>query len=1034
MEHRMPTPEVLLEHRRFMLALARSLLRDEHAAEDVVQDATVAALTKPPRPGNLRAWLGKVTRHLALTRRRGELRRERRHRAAGWTDAAPATADSVARLELQRRVVDLVLALDEPYRAVIVHRFFDDLALKEIARRLDVPLETVRTRLRRALAQLRARLDADHAGDRRAWSLVLLPLLAAPARAGLAASVKGGVLVMAWKLKLAAVLVILGLLAWLAVEQWGSDAMPARVASHEVEPPPPPAEPGVPVDTPKTAGVDFAALDRDRDLHGTVVGETGAPVAGARVEAVRRPWLALADMAVLAAGDERPGPRTATGSDGTFALRLRRGEQVALRVHADGFAAVERRRCLAGGRVEVVLPRGRRLTVRVVDDRGAVLAGARLLLTKPNATTVEAGGSYLAMEGRTDEDGRCVFGGLVSREARFVVVLAEGAGTRAMQPVEAGAEEVEVVVPPARTVRGRVVDAATGEPVAGASVATSWVPFFAATTGADGRYALTCGPTDARQFVPDARLFVRAEGFAVAERPLGDEPVLDIELRRGRIAIGRVVDRAGRPVPDALVIARGTGVPAAETRSGPDGRFTLRGVPDGAKGVNVIAPGYTFAGAPLGTGDVGDVALQPGLRVEGVVQRDDGTPLDGVRVSFKGKRLFCLTDDLGRFRFADLSVSEGSLRVHLSDGREVERKVEAGAEDVVFVVDNSKAVVVLVTDPAGRPVAGADVFVFGEHGRLQARTDADGRARFAIQADVLRVSVRTERDDLKGGDWFAERVRDGKVAVTLAPAALITGRVFGPDGEPFGPSLLLAQGERGPASAIIKPNGSFRLKVGADAVLDLFLTGEVRDGFAPIAGRLDGVAAGTRGVVIRARRVAVDRTLRVQVVDPDGNGVAGARLVVPEMAAQANREARTGDDGYLNLEALPAAPFDVAVQNARAWRAKWAAPHPVRVVPAGQEIVLRFRATVAVTGRVLLPDGSPYRHLVELWRDRTFLASARTDESGAFRVPVPADEPGPVRVQVRPWQFAPHRDLATAEVDGVEPGGPEVVIRLRTER
>jgi hypothetical protein len=370
----------------------------------------------------------------------------------------------------------------------------------------------------------------------------------------------------------------------------------------------------------------------------------------------------------------------------------------------------------------------------------------------------------------------------------------------------------------------------------------------------------------------------------------------------------------------------------------------------------------------------------------------------------------------------------------MPDGREVERRVAAGTEDVVLVADTSESVVVSVTDPAGRPVAGADVVVLGEHGRLQARTDANGRARFAIRADVLRVVIRTGRDDLKGTDQLAARVRNGEVALALQPAALITGRVFGPDGEPFGPSALVARGHGGPASAIIGADGTFRLKVPPDARLDLILTGQVRDGFAPIAGRVDGVAAGTRDVVIRARRVAVDRTLRVRVVDPDGNGVAGAWIGVPPIASRANREARTGDDGYVELVALPAARFSFVVQNAHGWRAKWARPHAVEVVPEGQEIVLRFRATVPVTGHVLLPDGSPYRYSVEVWRDDTFLAFGLADESGRFCVPVPADEPGPVRVQVRPWQFERHRGLATAVVDGVEPGGPDVEIRLRTER
>src|SRR5262245_2004586 len=79
-----------------------------------------------------------------------------------------------------RRVVSSVLALEEPYRDVVLLRFFEDLPPREVARRLGVPTETVRTRTRRALDRLRERLDAEHGGDRAAWSAALAPVAALP--------------------------------------------------------------------------------------------------------------------------------------------------------------------------------------------------------------------------------------------------------------------------------------------------------------------------------------------------------------------------------------------------------------------------------------------------------------------------------------------------------------------------------------------------------------------------------------------------------------------------------------------------------------------------------------------------------------------------------------------------------------------------------------------------------------------------------------------------------------------------------------
>ena len=207
-------PEVLLEHRSFLRNLAWSLLHDEHAAEDVAGDAMLAAMRQSPRTGNLKAWLGRVTRNLALTRRRGDRRRAVRERAAAHREPLPSVEEGVARLELQRRVVEAVLALEEPYRSTVVQRFFYDLSAAEIATRLDVPAATVRTRTKRALARLRSRLDHEYGGRRSAWSLGLVALF--PTRSAAAGAVAGGAIVMGMKLKVAVALVLLVTFGWIA--------------------------------------------------------------------------------------------------------------------------------------------------------------------------------------------------------------------------------------------------------------------------------------------------------------------------------------------------------------------------------------------------------------------------------------------------------------------------------------------------------------------------------------------------------------------------------------------------------------------------------------------------------------------------------------------------------------------------------------------------------------------------------------------------------------------------------------------------
>jgi len=82
----------LVEHACFLQNLARRLLSDEHFAQDVVQEAYLAA-RRAGQPRNVRAWLGVVTRNLSLRVRRREAGRRARERAAARPEEQAAAAD-----------------------------------------------------------------------------------------------------------------------------------------------------------------------------------------------------------------------------------------------------------------------------------------------------------------------------------------------------------------------------------------------------------------------------------------------------------------------------------------------------------------------------------------------------------------------------------------------------------------------------------------------------------------------------------------------------------------------------------------------------------------------------------------------------------------------------------------------------------------------------------------------------------------------------------------------------------------------------
>lgn len=213
----------LLQHADFLRALARSLVSDEAAAEDAVQEAWVAALERPPdAPGAARSWLRTVVRRFLGRSRANAIDRRWHERRAARPEAGVDPHWMEERERTIARVGEAVSALDEKYRSVVLLRFFEGLPPREIARRLQLPVETVRTRQKRALQALRGSLDDAYGGDRRSWCLALLPLTRlhrdAPAGSGLVASVITGFLTMntLFKVSFVSLAVLAGALAfWL---------------------------------------------------------------------------------------------------------------------------------------------------------------------------------------------------------------------------------------------------------------------------------------------------------------------------------------------------------------------------------------------------------------------------------------------------------------------------------------------------------------------------------------------------------------------------------------------------------------------------------------------------------------------------------------------------------------------------------------------------------------------------------------------------------------------------------------------------
>lgn len=147
----------------------RHLTRDENQARDLMQSACLRALEHAesfePQGGGIRPWLFRMAHNLWRNQRRN-LRRETSLNGSPEVEealAAPPEADTLDLAQLDwesvdQRLKDAIGALDEAYRMPLLLWAVEDMAYKDIALALDVPIGTVMSRLHRARAQLSVKL------------------------------------------------------------------------------------------------------------------------------------------------------------------------------------------------------------------------------------------------------------------------------------------------------------------------------------------------------------------------------------------------------------------------------------------------------------------------------------------------------------------------------------------------------------------------------------------------------------------------------------------------------------------------------------------------------------------------------------------------------------------------------------------------------------------------------------------------------------------------------------------------------------
>lgn len=155
--------EAMMLHLDAAYNLARWLTRNDHAAEDVVQDAYCRALKyfRGFRGGESRPWLLRIVRRAAydwlakakFTAKTTQFQDERH----GWSVAGNPEEQLLRQSDAQA-IRAAINQLPEAFREVTVLRDLEGLSYQQIAEVIDAPIGTVMSRLHRARSQLQQKL------------------------------------------------------------------------------------------------------------------------------------------------------------------------------------------------------------------------------------------------------------------------------------------------------------------------------------------------------------------------------------------------------------------------------------------------------------------------------------------------------------------------------------------------------------------------------------------------------------------------------------------------------------------------------------------------------------------------------------------------------------------------------------------------------------------------------------------------------------------------------------------------------------
>ncbi|MGE0396715.1 MAG: sigma-70 family RNA polymerase sigma factor [Kofleriaceae bacterium] len=740
--------EQLTAEMAWIRRLAFALVRDDSVADDVAQDTWLAAAGKVPSDRPIRPWLSRVVTNIVRMRARSTKRREATEGAAVTDGAVPteasvdsATADDlIDRVELQRAIVDAVLALAEPYRSTVLLHFFEGLSSAEIARRLGVPGSTVRGRLHTSLDQLRARLKDRY--RKRGGLAALVPIAAAPSGSSdLLAAGAGEIAMKKIGIGVVVLAIVVGSVWWWRSRETeaptkNAPAVATKSAGGAT------AHASVAPSTPLAATPWFVQPGvKQRRVAGKVLFR-GEPLAGAIVR--------LGSSMTDPPHEEKTGDELAqlvTGADGAFDFGMQPAATFIVSAEAQDKTPVSRAIAAAdpdSKADEIVLELGMcrsRVFGQVVDASGGGIAKARLRVQGLGGADADASGNYSLCvpvgdsQIRVDADGY----GAIHRPLHLVGELKQNFEL-VPEAVLAGSvvDERGAAVPFARVI---ALPQAIEQP--------HFLGDGHTTADAEGKFRISNVPPGRFLLAASADGFGTTTAKAAVAAPGANQDITIVVEKRARVT-GRVM-MDGKPVAGARVMIATPDLSKRASYSQADGAFSLDGVPQGAH--RLVAGAYKVVSPKelvVKGRSLDDVTIEveqlPSLH--GTITRHGKPVADAIVQTSIGPQ--ARSDGKGHYEIRGLPPGElqvtvqvyGAIsafapwqKVAITQGADVEKDIElTGGAEVHGVVVNAQ----------GEPVPHVYVRMIEPKGDLgESMTDDQGRFRCTsmLGGGAYRVAV-----------------------------------------------------------------------------------------------------------------------------------------------------------------------------------------------------------------------------------------------------------------------------------------------------